>query len=421
MLRVGIPEYRLPKVVLDREIAFIEAMGVEIKTNMRLGQNLSLEELDRFDAVFLAVGAHKEKSLEIPGIGLTEVIPGIDFLREVKLNGVVNVGKRVIVLGGGNVAFDCARTAHRLGAAEIHLVCPECYDEMPAEPAEIEQGEEEGVIVHASRLARRILSEKEHVTGVECLSLRSVRFDEDGKLHFDAIEGSESVLPADTVILAIGQEPDLYFLPRDIRTRRGIISIDECGATSRQKYFAGGDAAIPERKVAYAIGSGRKAAQAIDRQLRGLSPEKPEEKPLATTFKLVDTDFIGKKERMAASALPVTDRRDNFAEVERDLNTEQAKMEANRCLLCQGMCFVACPYGAPQFGAEDNPRMQKCDFCMEEWEQGKQPICVRSCTMRALAAGAIDELRTTYGDVREAEGFSYYKKSEPVITFKRKL
>jgi hypothetical protein len=239
-------------------------------------------------------------------------------------------------------------------------------------------------------------------------------------LHFDAIAGSEQILAADTVILAIGQEPDLSFLPKDIKVHRKIISVDEDGATSRPIYFAGGDAAIPTRKVAWAVGSGRRAAHVIDQMLRGRSEQKSPEKPMAES-KLLDTDFIRKEERAKAPMLPVCDRCEGFAEVERGLDGQQAIAEANRCLRCEGMCLVACPYDVPQFGAEDNPKMQKCDFCLQEWEEGKQPICVRSCTMRAMDAGPVEELKAKYGDVKEAEGFSYYKKSEPAIFFKPKL
>lgn len=418
MLRVGIPEYRLPGEVVEKEIDFIKSLGVEIKTNVQLGKNLSLEDLDRFDAVFLAVGAHKEKALNIPGIDLAGVVNGLEFLKEAKLKGKAKIGKEVVILGGGNVAFDCARTAHRLGATRVNIVCPECYEDMLAEPSEIEQGKEEGIVINNSSIFSRIINKNGHVAGVECLSLRSMEFDAEGRLHFDAIEGSEKVLPADTVIIAIGQEPDLSFLPGDIKVKRGIISIDEEGATSRGKYFAGGDAAQSQRKVAYAIGSGRKAAQAIDRMLRGLPRKKPTEKPEKAEFKLLDTDFIEKKKRVKIPALPVRDRQSSFTEVELGLDSKQARAEADRCLLCKGMCLVACPYNAPQFGAEDNPRMQKCDLCVEEWEKGKQPICVRSCTMRAMDAGPIEELRAKYGDIREAEGFYYYEKSEPAITFK---
>ena len=421
MLRVGIPEYRLPKAVFDQDIEFIKSVGVEIKTNMRVGQDLSLEELDKFDAVFLAVGTHKEKTLRIPGIDLKEIISGIGFLREVRLNGKAKVGKRVVVLGGGNVAFDCARTARRLGASEVHIVCPECYEDMLAEPAEREQAKEEGIAVHSSNLACKILGEGDNrAAGVECVSLRSMNFDENGKLHFDAIAGSESILPADTVIMAIGQDPDLSFLPAGIEVNRGMISIDEDGVTSRAKYFAGGDAATSQRKLAWAIGSGRRVALAIDRYLRQVPKEEPARKPTRES-KFTNTDFMPKKERVAIPMLPVADRHWGFAEVELGVSNKQAKTEAERCLRCHGMCSIACPYDTPQFGAEDNPKMQKCNLCLEEWSQGSKPLCVRSCTMRALDADEIDVLRAKYGDVKKAEGFTYYKKNEPSITFKPKV
>ena len=420
MPRVGIPEYRLPMEVVEREVAFIESLGVEIKTNMRVGQNLTIEELEQFDAVFLAVGAHKEKAMDLPGIGLNGVVRGIDFLRKVRLDGNVSIGKKVVVLGGGHVAFDCTRTARRLGAAEVHLVYRRDYQDMPVEPSEIRQGTEEGIIVHTSSLACKILGGSEEVTGVECMDLRSWGFDTDGTFKFEAVEGSETVLEADTVILAIGQEPDLSFLPEKIRVNKGVIQADENGATSHPKYFAGGDAVFPGGRVAGAIGAGRKAALSIDRMLKGLSEEEPGEGHPVFQFKLIDTDFIKKKDRVLAPELPPSDRLTNFAEVETDLGQEQAKTEADRCLLCRGMCRIACPYNAPQFGAEDNPKMQKCNFCLEEWAQGKKPICVRSCTMRALDAGLVEELRAEYGGIKEAEGFSFHEKTEPAIFLKSK-
>ena len=421
MLRVGIPEYRLPSEILDREIAFVESVGVEIRTGMGMGQNLSLEDLDEYDAVFLAVGAHKEKTLDIPGMELKEVIPGVDFLKEVRLNGKASIGKSVVVLGGGNVAVDCARNARRLGATEVHVVCPEGYEDMLALASEIKMAEEEGVSIHASSLSCRILSEDDKICGVECISLRSMEFDEDGKLHFDAIEGSEKPLPADTVILAIGQEPDLSFLSSDIAVKKGFISIDENGATSDAKFYAGGDAADPVGTVAWAIGSGRRAAEAIQRKFRGSAQGQPVVNLAKIQSEFVDTDFMEKKERVSNRVLPVKDRVGSFAEVEATMDSDQAKREADRCLLCQGMCLVACPYEAPQFGAEENPKMQKCDLCLEEWEKGKLPICVRSCTMRALDAGPIEELRAKYGDIREAESFTYYEKTGPAIIFKPKF
>ena len=204
MLRVGIPRYQLPAEVLDKEIAFIEALGVEIKTNMRLGQDISLEELDQYDAVFLGVGAHRQKDLHIPGVDLKGVSGGLDFLKEVNVLGKGMVGERILVLGGGNVAINCARLARRLGAAEVHLACPEDYDGMPADRVEIEEAEKEDVIIHPSLAFTRILGRNGRVNGVECVRLRSMAFDADGKLSLDVLEGSEHVMAADTVIYAVG-------------------------------------------------------------------------------------------------------------------------------------------------------------------------------------------------------------------------
>ena len=418
MLRVGIPRYRLPSEVLDKEIAFIKAMGVEIKTNMRLGDNLGVEELDKFDATFLGVGAHRQRELNIPGMDLKEVTGGLDFLREVNVLGKATVGERVMILGGGNVAFNCARLAHRLGAVEVHLACVEAYDSMPADLPEIKEGELEDIIIHPSRAFTKIVGKDGHVAGVECLELRSVEFDEDGNLHFDAIEGSEHVLAADTVICAIGEELDLSFLPKNIKVKKGRVLGDEDGATSRKGFYAGGDITVRRERVAYAIGAGRRAAEAIDRDFRGLRKEKPVER--YKEYKLLNTDFFEKKPAVAIPQLSAHQRYRNVIEIEGALDNEQAKAEASRCLNCRGMCLVACPYDAPQFGAEENAKMQKCNLCLEEFEQGKKPICVRACTMRALDAGPIEELKAKYGDVREAAGFIYSEKTKPAIIFKPK-
>jgi len=418
MLRVGIPRYRLPAEVLDREIASIKAMGVEVKTNKRLGDNLSLEELDEFDAVFLGVGAHKQRDLNIPGADLDGVIGGLDFLREANVLGKGTVGERVLVLGGGNVAFNCARLAHRLGAPEVHLACVEAYDNMPADFPEIKEGELEDIIIHPSRAFIRAMGKDGHVTGIECLEVRSMKFDEDGNLHFDAIEGSEHILAADTVIYAIGEELDLSFLPKDVKVEKGRILVGEDGATSRKGFYAGGDVTIRQERVAYAIGAGRRAAEAIDRDFQGLKKEPPVKG--YKEYKLIDTDFFEKKPAVAIPQLAAHERRRNVSEVEGTLDNEQATAEAGRCLDCRGMCLVACPYNAPQFDDEGNPKMQKCDLCLEEWEKGKKPICVRACTMRALDAGTIEELRAKYGDVKEAAGFTYSEKAKPSVTFKAK-
>jgi NADPH-dependent glutamate synthase beta subunit-like oxidoreductase len=177
MLRVGIPEYRLPGVVLDQEIAFIKSVGVEIKTNMQVGKDISLEDLDRFDAVFLAVGAHKERGLKIPGIELRGIIGGLEFLREAKLKGKAATGKKVVVLGGGNVAFDCARSALHLGATDVAIACLESRDKMLATSEEITAGCAEGITIHNSLSFKGIVGENDRVTGVECQDVKCFDLD----------------------------------------------------------------------------------------------------------------------------------------------------------------------------------------------------------------------------------------------------
>jgi heterodisulfide reductase subunit A2 len=420
MLRIGIPKYHLPKEILDREIAFIENCGVEIKTNKRLGENLSKTDLEQYAAVFLSTGAHKQKTLDIPGKDLKGVMTGIDFLAKVNSDENVDLGKQILVVGGGDVAIDCARSAIRLGASEVHIACLESLEQMPANPTGIAEAEEEGIKIHPSRSFSRILGANGHCDGVECVNLHSMKFEQDGTLHLDVIEKSEHVLPADTIILAIGQALDTKVLPEGLEVNNGRIVIDETGATSLPNYFAGGDAAIPEWRVAYAIGSGRRAAEAINRQIRGLPAVESPSTSKTRKSQFSDTETFEKMERVSTEKLAVSNRISGFPEVELTLTDEQGKKEANRCLECRGMCSLACPYDVPQFDAGDNPKMQKCDSCVEEWEAGKDPICVRSCPTRALDAGPIEELKAKYGDSRVAKNFTYYENTKPSVVFKAK-
>jgi NADH-quinone oxidoreductase subunit F len=422
MLRVGIPEYHLPKEILDREIAFIESCGVEIKTNMRLGDTLTITTLEQFDAVFIATGAHKANIPDISGIDLNSVsvLTAVDFLKRVALNKTISLGNRVLVVGGGDVALDCVRSARRLGVPEIKLACLEKLDQMPASAERIAQAKEEGLDIHPSCLVCKVLKEDGRCTGVECLALRSMEFREDGSLHVDPLENSEHVIPVDTILLAAGQTIDPSIFPKGLKVNRGRIAVDENGATTLPKYFAGGDAATPQKTVAHAVGFGRRAAEAIDRYL----PKLPESGliPSVTMRKseIQNPDIFEKKERSPIPKLNIAERLSSFAEVELGLGEEEAKKEAGRCLECRGMCGVVCPYDAPQFGTGDNPKMQMCNSCLEDWSNGKKPMCVRSCPVRALDFGPIGELQAKYGEVRVARRFTYSEKNRPSVIFKTK-
>lgn len=338
MMRVGIPEYRLPREVLDTEIEEIKSIGVDIRTNTRVE---SLDELleQGYNAILLAVGAHQGQKLPLPGADFEGVLVNTLLLRDMSLGKEVKVGERVVVLGGGNVAFDCARTALRLGAAEVHIACLEPRDGMLATPEEIQWGEEEGIIIHTSHTFTKIVSDNGHITGIECLNVRSFEFDNEGKVHIDSIAGTEHILPADTVIFAIGQVPELGLVDgvSGIKTtRRHTLEVDSVTlATGKEGVFAAGDAVTGTTSVIEAIAAGRRAAISIDRYLGG-SGEIDEA--------LVDTEkanpYIGREEgfadrpRVLMPCLPVEQRLSSFTEVELGFGEAEAVDEAKRCLRC---------------------------------------------------------------------------------------
>jgi NADPH-dependent glutamate synthase beta subunit-like oxidoreductase/uncharacterized ferredoxin-like protein len=344
MMRVGIPEYRLPRDVLDREIQEIESTGVEIRTDTRVDSLEALFE-EGYDAVLVAVGTHGGQKLPIPGADHDGVLVSMDFLRDVHLGKGVKVGKRVLVLGGGDVAFDCARVARRLGADEVHMACLESGKSMPAHPDEIKQGEAEGVVIHPSTTSARILIKKGHITGVECLEVKTFEFDEDGNAQIDVIEGSEHILPADTVIFAIGQRPEIP-AQFDLTTGRGsIIEVDpNTFYTNREGVFAAGDAVIGTSSVIEAVASGRKAASSIDLYLGGLGiidevlvpPEQvPEVSPAREALRQVGVD----PQRPQTGLLSAEQALAGFEKVELGLSEQEALVETTRCLKCDQVGF----------------------------------------------------------------------------------
>ncbi len=362
MMRVGIPEYRLPRQVLDREIADIEALGVEIKTGMRLGDNLPMSELDDYDAVFIAVGLQKSRRLNVPGEDAEGVIPGLEFLKRVNLGEEVQVGPRVAVLGGGNTAIDAARSALRLGS-EVTILYRRSRAEMPAIAEEIEEALEEGVKIRYLTAPVELLVENGQVTGLRCVKMELGMPDESGRRRPLPIAGSEFTIEADTVIPAIAQEADTAFLETEswkLEVGRGRIAIDAAGATTRPGTFAGGDVATPFGTVAHAIGSGKRAALAIDKYLRGeeLAGFPPVDEavhavpknmaPTIVRFEDLNLAYFEELERPAQPQKPVEGRVRDFAEVNMGFEEEDAQTEAERCFNCGtcnlcDTCFVFCP------------------------------------------------------------------------------
>lgn len=335
MMRVGIPGYRLPGDVLDAEIKEIESVGVEIRTNTRVD---SLDALfdEGFSAILVAVGAHQGLKLPIPGAGLDGVIASTSFLREVSLGKKVEVGNRVAVLGGGNVAFDCARVARRLGAGKVHLACLESRENMPASPEEIEQGEEEGIVIHPSHSFTGIADDRGRITGVECLDVESFEFDGEGRPQIKVVEGSDHILPADTVIFAIGQRPE-GIDKFGLTTGRGSnIQVDpNTLAASREGVFAAGDAVTGTDSVIAAIAAGRKVAGAIDKYLGGdgITDEElaPAEKPVTWIGRV---DNFAYQRRCGVSCTPAEERIKSFRMTDPGYDEEAALKESQRCLQC---------------------------------------------------------------------------------------
>ena len=428
MLSVGVPEHRLPREVLKRDIDYIEALGVEIKTNTPVNLENGLDDLfnQGYGAILLALGAHKGQKPNIPGANLQGTVEGTAFMKDVNMGNGVDVGEKVLVVGGGNVAMDCARSALRLGAKEVHVACLESREEMTADISEIEQTEEEGIQLHPSLTLTRILEDAGKISGAECTEVEGLEFDKDGQPQFDIIKGSERTIAADMVIFAIGQTPDLTGLATkgEIATSpRGTIFVDpETMMTGRRGVFSAGDCSSGAISIVDAIASGQKAACYINRYLQGdvlrVRPDKTVEE---ADIKVKIPEGTEKKPRQPVPTLPVSERISNFKEVSLGFDVEAAIKEAERCLNCAGhLCKDVCPYNAPQFADEEKAKMQKCDLCVDRWPEEKKPICVESCPMRALDAGPLDQLEAKYGDIKNAYGFVYSPVVEPSIVHKPK-
>jgi heterodisulfide reductase subunit A-like polyferredoxin len=343
MLSAGIPSYRLPREILEKEVNTIQSLGVEIKTNSPIGPRLTFDDLFRqgYRAIFLAVGAHQDQKLGIPGEENPQVIPGVVFLRKSNLGQKVEVGQRVGVVGGGNVAIDAARTALRMGAKEVNILYRRSRNEMPAYEEDVEEAEAEGIKFQFLATPTEIILKNGKITALRCIRMELGEPDASGRRRPIPIQGSDFSVEVDTVIPAIGQTPDLSFLKgMELETTaNGTIKVDPSTLqTSQVGIFAGGDAVTGPWIAIEAVAAGKEAAISIDRYLRNqnLSEGREKLKPEKARYEEI---YAGqpKSSRERMERLPIEERRKTFSEVKKGFTEEQAKREALRCLNC-GFC-----------------------------------------------------------------------------------
>ncbi|NKB81375.1 MAG: FAD-dependent oxidoreductase [Nitrospirales bacterium] len=372
MMRFGIPKYRLTRDVLDAEISRIEAMGVTIVLNKNVEDlEVTIKE-ERWDAVFLAVGAHLSKRVDIPGRDAGRIVDARSFLSNMEGGTPQKIGRRVAVYGGGNTAIDAARTAKRLGAMETMMIYRRDETHMPAHAFEVKEAEEEGVLM---RWLHTIKQMDEGIITVERMEL-----DEHG---WPQPTGQCETLEADTLILALGQDVDLKFLqnvPGLEVSHDGVIQVDDTMMTSRVGVFAGGDMVPAERTVTVATGHGKKAARHIDAYLRGIQYVKPSSNPFAL-FENLNTWYYTDADKSQQSSLAVMRRQASFDEVVSGLDENTALFEARRCLSCGTCfecdnCFGVCPdnavikLGSGKRYEIDYEYCKGCGLCAEECPSG---------------------------------------------------
>ncbi len=432
MLYLGVPEYRLPRDLLLQEIAFIEELGVKIMLQTSIGVDVTFEDLVRdHDAVFIGAGCMKGRGLNIEGNDLDGVLKAVDFLLNVNLGYRVDLGENVLVIGGGNVAFDAARSAARYGgtsvedeedhhamldvarlalrsgAREVTLVSLEREQDLPADPEEVEAGREEGIRVIAGRGPRRIMGKEGRAVGLETVDVASV-FDEQGRFAPTFIEDSEKLIAADTIIMAVGQEADLSFLGETHgleMNERGHLLLDrESCATSRAGVYAGGDIAFGPRIAIEAVSDGKRAAAAIHRHMGfGLSSSEAVE---IRSFESQRFPPGGKSRREQERVpreepqlLPVT-RRIGVTEVECAYEEQDACLEGVRCLHC---------WIAPVF---DSVRCVQCGGCIDVCPE----LCLKLVDASKLEASAeiVSLLNARYGN-DHPEGGAIIKDEEACL------
>lgn len=375
LLRYGIPEYRLPESTLDNEISYIEELGVQIRTNAPV-KDLGDIFNEGYKAIFLATGAGLSRKMGIPNEDTDGVVHAIDFLRQVNAGVELNLGGRVVVVGGGNAAVDAARVAHRLGAKEVSIVYRRSRAEMPAVATEIDEAEREGVKIHILAAPVRILSKDGQLAGMECIRMELGEPDASGRRRPVPIKGSEFFMAVDNVIIAVGQAVDRTTLPPWLEyTSWGTLVVDPTTLqTNIDGVFAGGDVVSGPADVIAAIAAGKEAAISIQRYLEGMELTEGRA-PEIERVKEVPKEGVETQKRKAMPLLDLEKRR-SFDEVELGFDEKTAIEEAKRCLNCGG-----------------------CSECME---------CVKACEAKAINHEMQDEhIELDIGAIVMATGYHF--------------
>jgi len=381
MLRFGIPIYRLPEEILDAEIRRIEDLGVEIKYNIKIGKDITFEDLQsEYKAVYVSIGAHTGWNMNIPGEDAENVWTGADFLHKVNVGERSDIGKKVVVVGGGNTAIDAAMSSLRMGA-DVTILYRRTKNEMPAIEHEIALAEEDGIQFEFLAAPVEIIKNGNG----KAVQLKAIRMelgepDASGRRRPVPLPGSEYTMDVTAVISAIGQTPDYEGLER-LKNQKGWVTANEDGTTDVPGVFAGGDVTVGLGIATQAIGLGAKTARAIHHYLRGTQPEKADELPVIRYDKMNLNHYVP-LERTQVKSLPVEERKDNFKEIHFTLEEAQAVEESKRCLSCGKCfdcdnCFTYCSDSAVKKLSKDMPVGQHYEFPLETCQGCKK--CAEEC------------------------------------------
>lgn len=397
MLTTGIPSYRLPQTLVEAEIQVIRDMGVTMKTGVEIGKDITVAQLrqEGFKAFFVAIGTQECKDLGVEGEDMDGVYRGLDYLHQVNRGEPPTLGKRVAVIGGGNVAMDAVRSARRLGAEEAFIVYRRSLEEMPSRPEELEECQQEGIPFHFLTQPVRFVGTNGKVKAMECVKMRLTEPDESGRRAPEPIPGSEFTVEVDAVITALGQEADWSCLTPECTctlTEWGTMRVDSLTLQSNDPdIFAGGDAVRGPGTVIEAIADGKQAAISIDRYISGLDMRKGRRKEWIAVAD-VQKEKYAPVRRTAMPRLETAARLKSFDEVQQGFTEEMAVQEAQRCLSCGSACIQACPYEVIQFNAAEG-KAHRCDLCFERIHRGEQPVCAEVCLTNAITFGEVTLLK----------------------------